>query len=81
VTSMENRKCKLKGCDGMGRVYSTNQAYGMHEVSVVLETNGRFTQLTMSHLANPKSSMGTGRCKKGAQGSECMTGRRLVSPA
>jgi hypothetical protein len=60
TTSIENRKCKLEGCEGKGYVYKTNQVYIMHEVSVVLETNGRFTQLTMSHLAKQRSSTGTG---------------------
>jgi hypothetical protein len=60
ATSIENRKCKLEGCKGMSHLFSTKQAYGKHEVSVVLETNGRFTQLTMSHLGKKKSSTGTG---------------------
>jgi hypothetical protein len=60
TTNIENRRCKLKGCEGMDHLFYSKRGYSKHEVSVVLETNGRFTQLTMSHLANQRSSTGTG---------------------
>jgi hypothetical protein len=58
---IEDRKCKLEGCVNVGYIFKTKQVYITHTVSVVLETNGRFSQLTMSHLENPRSSRGTGR--------------------
>jgi hypothetical protein len=46
TTRIKNRTCKVEGCENMGHTFKTNQAYGRHEVSVALETNGTFTQLT-----------------------------------